>query len=141
MKPTTSKRYPRFILLDDDACVLMMTEKIIRKYFLRSKIITFCASKEAIEFMASEDFAVDDTDTVFLTDLNMPEMDGFAVLDQMGDALKKLGDRLHIFVMSSATCQDEIRKALSYSYVIGFLQKPFSNDKMEHIISCIQYPL
>src|SRR5882757_7686620 len=130
MKQTINKKYPRFILLDDDVFALALAEKIIRKYCRHSEIITFSAPKEAIEYMEAEDFVAKDTDTVFLTDLHMPETDGFAVLYLMENRFNAMGDRLHAFVMSSATSPDEIRRALAFSYVIGFLSKPFSNDKM-----------
>ena len=141
MKKTINKKSWRFILLDDDLFALTMAEKLIQKYSRRSEIITFSASKEAIEYMEAADFIEKNTDTVFLTDLHMPEIDGFAVLDRMGNTFKTMRDRLHIFVMSAAACPDEIGRALSYSYVIGFLSKPFSEDKMEQIIDCVQYPL
>jgi two-component system chemotaxis response regulator CheY len=141
MKQTIHKNPSRFILLDDDLFALTMTEKLIRRYSRRSEIITFSASKEAIEYMEAEGFMKKNTDTVLLTDLHMPEIDGFELLDRMGNTFKAMRDRLHIFVMSAAACPDEIGKALSYSYVIGFLSKPFSDDKMEQLIDCVQYPL
>jgi CheY-like chemotaxis protein len=141
MKNTIRGKFPRFILLDDDLLALAMAEKLIRKYFRRSEIIRFCSSIEAIEFMEVKEFMANDTDTVFLTDLQMPEMDGFGVLDRMANACKALGDRLHVFVMSAGASPDEIRRALSYNCVIGFINKPLSDDKIAQIIHCIQFPL
>lgn len=141
MKQPFSRKFPRFILLDDDVFALTITEKLIRKYCRSSDIIAFCCPKDAMEFMATEDFMANQIETVFLTDLHMPEIDGFAVLDRMGNAFKALRDRLHVFVLSAAACPDEIRRALSYSCVIDVLKKPFAEDKIEQIIKCIQYPL
>jgi two-component system chemotaxis response regulator CheY len=141
MKQKINKKPLHFILLDDDLFALTMAEKLIRKYCRRSEIITFSVPQKAIEYMESEDFMDKAMDTVFLTDLHMPEIDGFAVLDRMKNTFKAMGDRLHIFVMSATTCPDEIKRALSYNYVIGFLSKPFSDDKMEQIMEYIQYPL
>jgi two-component system chemotaxis response regulator CheY len=141
MKWKINNKHPRFILLDDDLLALMLAEKIIQKYYRRSQIMTFSTAKEAIEYVEAKDSIGNDRDTVFLTDLHMPEMDGFEVLDRMENTVKTKGCRLHIFVLSAATPPDDIRRVLSYNYVIGFLDKPFSDEKMEHIISCIQYPL
>jgi CheY-like chemotaxis protein len=80
-------------------------------------------------------------DTVFLTDLHMPEMDGFALLDRMECSFKVMRNQLHIFVLSAAACPDEIRRVLSYSCVKGFYQKPLSIDKISQIMACVQYPL
>ena len=141
MKPIISRKPPRFILLDDDLLALTMAEKLIRRYCRHSEIIKFFASKDAIEFLETREFIANDTDTVFLTDLHMPEIDGFAVLDRMKNTFKTLGDRLHVFVISAAACPEEIRRALSYNCVIGFVTKPFCDEKIEQIIRCIQYPL
>jgi CheY-like chemotaxis protein len=141
MKQSINKKPHRFILIDDDLIALANTERIIRKKGRRTEIITFTAAKEAIEYMDTEDFTRKDTDTVILTDLHLPEIDGFTLLDRMGNTFRLMRDRLHIFVLSAAAGPGEIKRALSYSYVIGFLSKPFSNDKIGQIIDCIQYPL
>jgi response regulator RpfG family c-di-GMP phosphodiesterase len=141
MKSTIRKNPPRFILLDDDLFALAYAEKIIRRNNRRAEIITFSDGKEAIKYMDTKDFAGKDKDTVFLTDLHMPEIDGFALLDQMENKFMTMKERLHIFVLSAAACPAEVRKVFSYSYVIGFISKPFSDHKMEQIIDCIRYPL
>ena len=135
------KNLPRFILLDDDLFALACSEKIIRNYSRHAGIITFSDAKAAIEYMEREDFRGRNTDTIFLTDLHMPEIDGFALLNRMENTFTAMKERLHVFVLSAAACPAEIRRVFSYSCVIGFLGKPFSKEKMQQIIDCIQYPL
>ncbi len=141
MKQTIKKNLPRFILLDDDLFALTLAKNIVLGYSRHAEIITFSTAKEALEYIETDGFMDNDTDTVFLTDLHMPEMDGFELLDRMEDTFKPMRERLHIFVLSAAACPDEILRVSSYNSVIGFLSKPFSKDKMEQIIDCIQYPL
>ena len=132
---------PRFILLDDDLCALEMAKMIIRNHNRYAEIITFSTAKEAIDYFESGCFMVKHKETVFLTDLHMPEIDGFAVLDRMENTFEEMRDRLHIFVVSAAACPDEIRKVSSYKCVIGLLSKPLSKSKMDQVIDAIQYPL
>jgi response regulator of citrate/malate metabolism len=141
MKHPVKRKSPSFVLLDDDVFALTMTEKIIRRCCRRSEIRTFSTPKEAMEYMGARDFTEKDRDTVFMTDLHMPETDGFEVLDRMGSTFKKMGGRVNIFVISSAACPEEIKRVFSYEYVIGFIDKPFSDFKMKQIMDCIQYPL
>jgi response regulator of citrate/malate metabolism len=141
MKHPVNRKSPCFVLLDDDLFALTMTEKIIRRCCRHPEIRTFSTPKEAIEYMEARDFVEKESDTVFMTDLHMPETDGFEVLDRMGNTFKKMGDRVNIFVISSATCPEEIKRVFSYNYVIGFIDKPFSDFKMKQIMDCIQYPL
>jgi response regulator of citrate/malate metabolism len=135
------KNSPRFILLDDDHFTLALTKKVIQDYNRRAAIISFSATKDAMAYFGGKDFIDTNKDTVLLTDLHMPELDGFSLLDQLEYMNKWMRERLHIFVLSAATDPDEIRKVFSYSYVVGFLNKPFSKAKMAQIITCVQYPL
>jgi response regulator of citrate/malate metabolism len=139
MKRRSKKNIPSFILLYDDVFALAFAKEIIRGYNRRAEIITFSAAKDAIEYIGAENFRSKCTDTVFLTDLHMPEIDGFALLDQMGNRFNAMRERLHIFVLSAAACPEEIIKVSSYSCIIGFLNKPFSKDKLEQIIECILF--
>jgi CheY-like chemotaxis protein len=135
MKQKINKDFPRFMLLDDDLITLACTEKILRRNNQSTEIIAFSAAKEALEYMGTEDFPC--KETVLLTDLHMPEIDGFALLDQMENTWK---NQLHIFVLSSTAWPEDIQRVLSYNCVIGFLSKPFSDEKYEKIMSSIQYP-
>ena len=141
MEKKVNKNSPRFILLDDDMFALTFAKQIIRNYSRPIEVITFSAASEAIKYMETEDFMCKDTDTVFLTDLHMPEIDGFALLDRMHSIFTAMKQRLHIFVLSAAAGPDEIQRVLSYDVVIGFLNKPFSKDIMKQIMDCMQFPL
>jgi len=78
-------------------------------------------------------------ETVLLTDLHMPEMDAFVLLDRMEKIPRAVRERLHIFVLSAAACPDELKKVLSYSCVTGYYNKPLSMDKVLHLIKCIPF--
>jgi CheY-like chemotaxis protein len=135
------KKSPRFILLDDDLFALTIATKIIRNYNCCAEITSFSECKEAIKYLEAGDFTRKDADTVLLTDLHMPEMDGFALLDRMESTFMAMKDRMHTFVLSSEACSAEISKVFSYECVIGFINKPLSDFKFQQLIDCIQYPL
>lgn len=139
MKRRSKKNTPSFILLDDDMFALAFAKEIIRSYNRRAEIITFPAAKDAIEYLRTEDLMSKCADTIFLTDLHMPEIDGFALLDRMESRFDAMRERLHIVVLSAAACPEEIIRVLSYSCVTGFLNKPFSRDKLEQIIECVLF--
>jgi CheY-like chemotaxis protein len=139
MKRIHKKNFPSFILLDDDLFALTFAKEIIRGYSRSAEIITFSAPGDAIEYMEAEDFMPKHKDTVFLTDLHMPEMDGFALLERMENRFNTMRERLHIFVLSAAACPEEILRVSSYSCVVGFIDKPFSKDKLEQIIDCLMF--
>lgn len=88
------KNLPHFVLLDDDMFALALARKVILNYNRHAEIISFSVAREAIAYIVPED--PDDLmgkqeDTVFLTDLHMPGMDGFELLDQNGKHVQKIG--------------------------------------------------
>lgn len=135
------KNLPRFILLDDDQFALMIARKIIRDYNRRAEIISFSECKDAIAYLEAARFTRQYPDAVLLTDLHMPEIDGFCLLDRMEKKPKETRERLHIFVLSAAAFPEEVSRVLSYSCVTGFYGKPLSMDKIHHIMACVQYQL
>jgi CheY-like chemotaxis protein len=142
VKQSINKKLRRFILIDNDLFALAKAERIIRREkSRRAEIIMFSAAKEAIEYMASEDFKRNDADTIVLADLHMPEIDGLELLDRMGNTFETMKDRLHISFLSAAAAPGEIKQVLSYIFVTGIFRKPFSNKLIGKIIDCAQYPL
>jgi putative two-component system response regulator len=141
MKNEPKKSFPHFILVDDDLYALQLTSKLIRNFSRRAGITTFSTAQAALEFMETRDFINQESDTVLLTDLHMPEMDGFALLERLDSIFKVMNGRLHIFVLSAEACPVEINRVFSYGYVIGFLDKPLSNLKMGQVINCVRYPI
>ena len=132
------KTFPRFILLDDDLFALTLAAKIIRDYSRRVEVVGFSACKEAIAYLEAGRFTCKHPEAILLTDLHMPEMDGFCLLDRMEKASREMKERLHIFVLSAAACPEEISMVLSYNCVTGFYSKPLSMDKIHHIMACVQ---
>jgi CheY-like chemotaxis protein len=130
----------RYVLLDDDIFALAIATNIVRNYSRRAEVVSFSSCKEAIKYVEADYNKRKYPDTVFLTDLHMPEIDGFTVLERMENICQKTRSRLHIFVLSAAASPDEIRRVLSYSCVKGFYPKPFSFDKMHRLATSIQYP-
>jgi CheY-like chemotaxis protein len=135
------KTPPRFIILDDDIFTLAIELNIVRNYCRQSEVISFSSSKEAIKFMEADCCKRSYPDTIFLTDLHMPDIDGFELLERMEKTFNKRMDQLYTFVLSGAASLDEINRVLSNTCVAGFYRKPLSTDKLSHIITCVEYPL
>lgn len=141
MKDVIKRGMLHFILVDDDECTLQLTSKVIRNFSRRAVITTFPGAGPAIEYLMSAGLPAGETDTVLLTDLHMPEMDGFELLDRLEDIFEGVKDRPHVFVLSADATGDERHRVFSYNYVIGFLDKPLTEDKLKQVIECVQFPL
>lgn len=131
----------RFILVDDDPFALPLAEKLIQGLNECAETCLFSCAREALKFILQENCLNKNTvSTIILTDLHMPETDGFALLDSIEKMENLKKEQLHVFVLSAAASPIEIEKALSYYFVKGFCSKPLSVEKMEKIMIRIQYP-
>ena len=66
-----------------------------------------------------------------LLDLNMPKIDGFAVLDYIND--NQLFSKMPVSIISGDSSKDTITKAFSYP-IVYMLGKPFTESDVKHVI-------
>src|ERR1700747_3670205 len=119
------KKPLRFILLDDEVTSLTLAAQVIKNYNRRAEIIIFLTAEEALAFLEKDDMLNKDRDTVLLTDLHMPQMDGFALLRHIENRFQHLREKLHIFVLSGGASAVEIQQLKSYRCLTGSCDKPF----------------
>ena len=67
-----------------------------------------------------------------LLDLNMPDLDGFAVLDHFKE--KKLFDKIPVSIITGDSSRATISRVMSYD-IVDVLIKPFSSFDIEKIVS------
>ena len=131
----------RFILIDDDQFTLIFVEKTIRDYYPNAEIITFIEANQALNYILLEyNTLKDHLYTVLITDLHMPQIDGFELIKRLEQTQNNVRNQLHIFVLSAAADPDEIRRVLLHSIVVGFFNKPVSNDTIQEMMKNIPYP-
>ena len=68
---------------------------------------------------------------VILLDLNMPKVDGFAVLEYMRD--NNLLDKMPVSIISGDSSKETIDRAFTYD-IVDMLSKPFNDKSVKNII-------
>ena len=114
------------IIVADDSSVII---NIVKRAF-EDKYNILCAKNgaEAIEIIKNNDT----NDIVgMLLDLNMPGVDGFAVLDYL--KYNNLFNRVPVSIITGDDDMEIINKAFGYN-IIDVLKKPFTVDSVTKII-------
>ena len=70
-----------------------------------------------------------------LLDLNMPNMNGFQVLDYMKE--KELFDKIPVIIITGDDTEETIKKAFTYP-IIDVLNKPFKEENIKRILGVIE---
>ncbi|MDI9872635.1 PAS domain S-box protein [Flectobacillus roseus] len=111
-------------IVDDDEAIQFVHKLLLQKASISNLINQFLTGKGMIDFI-SENNQRDDVHLIFL-DLNMPEIDGWSVLDFI--STHALLCKVFVIIVSSSIEEKDKFRATSYTSVIDFIQKPLAID-------------
>lgn len=115
------------LIVDDDEINNVFTKIILEDADLSNRISVCQSVAEAFDFLRNaEQHQEPPFPDLILLDLNMPGQDGIAFLETYYRLGYHQTQRAIISILSSAEDQESIERALNYSIVNGYLQKPLS---------------
>jgi len=113
------------IVADDSMIIRNIIEKALSDEYV---VLKAANGKEAIKHITDKKYDI----VGMLLDLNMPESDGFVVLNYFKN--NNLFKKYPIVIISGDDTKDTINKAFTYD-IIDMLNKPFSGDKIKAMVS------
>jgi len=119
-------------IIDDDPIYQLITKKIIEKSQLFSQILSYKNGKVAIDSLKAIQSAEEFPDVILL-DIDMPEMDGWAFMNELQRMDFGFGKKPAIYIASSSIANEDREKANSYPEIVGYLCKPIDRDILERI--------
>ena len=126
---------PIVALIDDDQTFHVMTKIAVRETGKVLKFLQFFDGREALQFLYDQSRNRNELPDIILLDLNMPEYDGWAFLDEfelIRDTLKK---NIAIYVVSSSIDRQDIERAKKHFTVADFVTKPLTIDMLNSLLS------
>lgn len=108
------------VIVDDEADTHMLYKLRFKKIFPNIgenlKLVSFLSARECLDYLQNPETPKVD---VVLSDINMPEMDGFSLLKQ----IRALNPQLPVYMVSAYESADFRQKALQLG-ASRFLSKP-----------------
>lgn len=120
------------MIIDDDDISNFITQKCLEKSGTVDKISVYQDSPVAINELLLKKKNNHVLPEYILLDINMPYIDGFDFLDlcQSSDIL----DEVNVIMYSSSLRLEDRKKALTYSAVKGYLEKPLQIKELKAIL-------
>jgi CheY-like chemotaxis protein len=122
----------RIYIIDDDKVVLHIFDRLVKKQGLLGIVEAFIDSEEALEKISFEMESKSDLPDLILIDINMPRVDGWDFIEALDKIDKDHG--IPIIIISSSIDTADVEKSKTYKYVIDFIPKPLSIDKLDYIV-------
>lgn len=120
----------KILVADDSKIISNIVDRAFRDDY---EVLVAYNGREAIDIVKN---TVDDSILGVLLDLNMPEVDGFAVLDYFKE--NNLFRRIPVCIITGDVQKERIDRAFNYD-IVDVLAKPFTFDsvreEVEKIIS------
>lgn len=123
-KNITSGKYNTLLVVDDSVII----RNFIKKAFDETlEVLVANDGREAINIINQNAYKL----VGVLLDLNMPNMDGFEVLEYFKE--KKLFDNIPVSIITGDDSRERLEKAFSYP-VVDILKKPFNEDDIKKFV-------
>ena len=114
------------LVVDDSNITRSLIEKVYKGQY---KVLMAANGREAIDIV---DTMPEGVIVAILLDLNMPDLDGFAVLDYFKE--KGLFDKIPVSIITGDSSRETINRVMTYN-VVDVLIKPFSAFDIEKTVS------
>jgi CheY-like chemotaxis protein len=123
----------QFLLIDDDEIICIVHPAIIRQAFPDSQVIVIKSSTEALEYLKALVVSNEPVPDVIFLDINLPEMNGFELLDNLSEQDINYLKNAKTYMLSSSIDQRDMDRVEANKMVTGFVGKPLSMDFMKSI--------
>jgi len=118
--------FNKVLLVDDDAATNFLAELAFRNLAIANEIQVAGDGLAACELLKQNNCP----DIIFL-DIRMPRMDGFDFLDYFNEM--NVCKRVKVVMLTSSTRSEDKARALSYTAVIDYIEKPLTEQVIQKI--------
>lgn len=120
------------IQIDDDEINNFISESVFKSNIKNVTVKSYVNPVEALHFLKNE-FIPNPVPAAIFLDINMPEMNGWEILDELNPYNHIIENYIWIFMVSSSIDSIDIFKSTRNPLIKDFLSKPISNQLVRHI--------
>lgn len=116
------------MVIDDSEADQFYVKTILNNKYPNANVVQAYDGQEALDLLEKNDVKYD----IIFLDINMPRMTGHEFLEKYGNVVNDPTDV--IIMLTSSSQKEDKEKALSYSYVKKYWNKPITLDSIDDVI-------
>ncbi len=122
--------YTNIFIIDDNPTTIFYNKDVVLDFSPNSKIYSY---QNPIEFINEFSQLVNSSNaqSLILLDINMPEMRGFEMIEELEENNTDFAN-VDILIVSSSNLKFDQEKASRFSNIIGYIEKPISIEKLNN---------
>lgn len=128
-----SQKLIKIAVIDNDKIYQTITHKLLSKISQNIEVMVFMDGVYAFEFFS--EFSFDTWPNLILLDIEMPIMDGWEFLESLIPLLQKKQVNIPIYMVSSSIAKNDKDKAMEFSQVLGYLEKPVTLEDLNRVLT------
>ncbi|MCB1157265.1 MAG: hybrid sensor histidine kinase/response regulator, partial [Leptospiraceae bacterium] len=126
IKEKQKKTISQIMVVDDDPLSILILESTLNCFNKNWVVQSYSDSKEALSFLKKSPKKPD----ILFLDINMPGLNAWDFLEH----IKGDNNQYSVYIVSSSVDSGDIKKAHSFSCVMGYITKPVSEEKLQDIL-------
>jgi CheY-like chemotaxis protein len=128
-----SQNLVKIAVIDNDKIYQTITHKLLSKISQNIEVMVFMDGVYAFEFFSES--SPESWPDLILLDIEMPIMDGWEFLESLFPLFQKYQVIIPIYMVSSSIALTDKRKALDFTQVLGYLEKPLTLEDLNNVLN------
>ena len=124
----------KVMLVDDDEVANLINARLLIRSGYTDRVVQVTKAAEGLEQLRNTQ-RVEDLPKIIFLDVNMPEMNGWAFLDEFRKLPERFKREIRVFMLSSSQLDRDVVKSKGYKEVEEYLFKPLTEEKIEAIFT------
>ena len=117
------------LIVEDNPIDVFINTRVVEQSGLAKEVMAIQTAREALELLTKRSVNSDLPEIIFL-DIRMPDIDGFEFLVEFSELPQRVLELCKIVMLSSTIDPLELEKARNSPFVLAFIPKPLTRDKI-----------
>jgi CheY-like chemotaxis protein len=124
----------KVLVIEDEQIDRYIEEQVIKRLYPSIEIVSIPTAKNALTYLKSVAHTPGELPDVIFIDLYMPLMSGFDLIEEFNDLGEVIKSHCRVYVVSSSIKPEDRILVQQYSFVKGFLSKPFTEKTLQEVL-------